>query len=133
MPSALKVLVIDDESHVRKFLSMVVRDAFGPFTYLEASTREEAMERFAGGLPDLVLLDINLIGASGVEVLREIRALDEHVPVVMMTSVNVRHTVEESLAAGATNYLLKDTPPEELAAALREVIAKARRPADPSL
>lgn len=122
MRSNPKVLLVDDEPHVRTYLRLVLREAFGPTEVLEAAERDEAMRHFGAGLPDLVLLDINLVGASGLDVLREIRALDENVPVVLMTAVNIRHTVEEALAAGANAYLLKDQPQDELIAALRETL-----------
>ncbi len=122
MNSSPRVLVVDDEAHVRKYLRMVLKDAFGAAEVLEAAGREEAMAHFARALPELVLLDLNLVGESGLDVLREMRALDGGVPVVILTSVNVRHTVEEALNAGATNYILKDTPPEEMKALLLEVM-----------
>lgn len=124
MRSVPKVLLVDDEPHVKTYLRLVLRAAIGPVEVLEAAERDEAMRQFAAGLPDLVLLDINLVGASGLDLLRDIRALDAHVPVVLLTAVNVRHTVEEALAAGATAYLLKDQPEEELIAALRETFPR---------
>lgn len=125
MPAPLHVLLVDDEAHVRTFLRMMVRDAFPAATVAEAGTRAEAMREFAGRPPGLVLLDINLVGESGLDILRDIRAIAAAVPVVMLTSINVRHTVEEALAAGATGYLLKDSAPEEMQEVLREALGEA--------
>jgi DNA-binding NarL/FixJ family response regulator len=127
----LKILLVDDEAHVRKFLRIILRSALGDTEVAEAGNREEAMREFAARLPGLVLLDINLVGESGLEILRDIRALDETVPVVMLTSVNVRHTVEEAIAAGASGYILKDSPPEEMAAVLREALDQAQADSAP--
>jgi len=122
MPAAPKVLIVDDEAHVRTYFKLLVRGSLHGAEVTEAAGHPEAIAQFARGLPDLVLLDLNLVGESGLRVLRDLRALDEALPVVILTSVNVRHTVEEALAAGATNYVLKDTPPAEIAALLQEVL-----------
>ncbi len=123
MSAPLTVLLVDDESHVRKLISLVVRGTFPGAQVVEADSRDGAMREFAARLPGLVLLDINLVGESGLDILRDIRALDERGPVVKLTSVNVRHTVEEALAAGASGYLLKDATTEEMADVLRETVA----------
>lgn len=130
-----KVLVVDDEPHIRTYVSMLVRDTLTESTVVQAGDEAGAMAQYAATKPDLVMLDINLIGSSGLEVLRKIRQVDPEVVIIMLTAINVRHVIEEAMALGATGYILKESTDEEMAQALREILEEqnnaGRPPATP--
>lgn len=116
------VLIVDDEPHVRVYLSMLLRAILSDVRLLEAADDAAALAQCREARPALVLLDINLVGSSGLELLPRLLAVHPDAVVVMLTAVNVRHAVEEALAKGAAGYLLKDQSMEELKQALIEVV-----------
>lgn len=115
------LLIVDDEPHVRKFLQILVRQ-LGISQILEAANGRDALELYARERPAAVLLDISMPVLDGLETLKQLRALDRDALVVMLTSMTNRQSVEEALQYGAANYLRKDTPKEEIAAALRSTL-----------
>lgn len=123
MPHLAKVLIVDDEPHLRKYFGQLVRANLGGPAILEAGDGATATALYATENPDLVLLDINLIGGSGLDVLGELRAADPEAVVVMVTAVDVRTAIEEAMAKGAAGYILKDSPFEEISAALKDIVA----------
>ncbi|WP_221032808.1 response regulator [Actomonas aquatica] len=122
MPFPATVLIVDDEPHVRRFLSMLLEDTFEDATVTAVGSGQEAVASYTAQRPDLVLLDINMVGMDGLETLQALRAADPTANVVMVTSVDVRRAVETALTAGARGYILKDTPMDELAASLRSIV-----------
>ena len=117
-----KVLVVDDESHIRKFVSLLIKSLGGYTTVLQAANGAAALEIYRRDRPALVLLDVNMPQMDGLETLRLLRHLDPHCTVVMLTSLVNRQTVEECLRLGAVGYLRKDNPPEEMAGQLKKII-----------
>ena len=101
---------------------MLLCATFADVEVTEAGDETAALALYAAKRPDLVLLDINLIGCSGIEVLQRLRALDAAAEVVMLTAVNVRHTIEEAQQKGAAGYILKDADEDELATAIIEIV-----------
>ena len=130
MPFTGKILLIDDEPHVRKFLGLVVRGLGSPVT-LEATTGEEALRLYAMESPDLVLLDVNMPMMNGLQILAAILQQDPKAQVVMLTSLANRQTIEECLKIGAIGYIRKDTPKEAILAELATYISDEPKPADP--
>ena len=116
-----KVLLVDDEAHVRKFVGLIVRGLGDP-TLLEATNGREAVEIYQRESPDLVLLNVNMPILDGLGTLREIMAMDPEAVIVMLTSLANRQTVEEALERGATNYIRKDTPRDEIKKSLSATI-----------
>ena len=115
------VLLVDDEAHIRKFIGLVLRQFSIP-RLLEASNGEEALEIYGRERPDLILLDVNMPKMGGLETLKQLRILNPDCVVVMLTSLATRQTIEEAAELGATNYIRKDTPKEEIAKALQETL-----------
>lgn len=115
----LRVLVADDSTSMRK---LIVRslDAVGADVVTEASDGDEAVAKYAAGEFDLVLTDWNMPGKSGLEVVREIRALDAAVKIVMITTEAENSRVAQAMEAGVSGYLTKPFA----AAALRDMLAK---------
>jgi CheY-like chemotaxis protein len=117
-----KILLVDDEPHVRKFVGLIVRGLGAP-TLLEAANGREAIDLYRREAPDLVLLDVNMPHLDGLATLRELRELDPEAVVVMLTSLANRQTVEECAELGATDYLRKDTPRAEITEKLASILA----------
>ncbi len=115
------ILLVDDEPHIRKFVSLILKQLGSP-TLFEASNGQEALEIYQREQPDLVLLDVSMPVMDGLETLKRLKAIDPDAVVVMLTSIVNRQSIDEALDYGAANYLRKDTPKEEIAKALEETI-----------
>ena len=122
-----KVLVVDDEAHIRKFVSLMIRSLGDPVV-LQAANGTEALLVYAQEKPQLVLLDVNMPRGDGLQTLRGLKRLDPQCAVVMLTSLVNRQTVEECLQLGAKGYLRKDNPPDEMTAQLKKIINAALAP-----
>jgi DNA-binding NarL/FixJ family response regulator len=118
------ILLVDDEAHIRKFMSLALRQV-QEATILEASNGEEAVALYALHRPALVLLDVNMPKLGGLETLRALKAINPDCVVVMLTSLATRQVIEEAAELGATNYIRKDTPKDEILKTLRETIEKS--------
>lgn len=118
-----KILLVDDEAHVRKFLGLLLKQLGSP-TILEATNGLEAVEVYRRESPDLVLLDVNMPIQDGIQTLRELMQLDPNCLAVMLTSLANRQTIEQALQLGAANYIRKDTPKDEICAALQQTIGE---------
>lgn len=118
-----KILLVDDEGHVRKFIGLILKQ-LGATTLFEAGNGRDAVEVFKRESPNLVLLDVNMPIQDGIQTLREIRQISDDCVIVMLTSLANRQTVEEALSLGADNYIRKDTPKDEILASLRQTIAE---------
>ena len=115
----IRVMVVDDHAIVRIGLKQVL-DLSGEFEVVgQAADGEEAVRVAAEVSPDLVLMDVIMPRKDGVEACREIMASSSEVRVVMLTASNAEDAVVESVAAGASGYLLKETDMEQLLSALR--------------
>jgi two-component system chemotaxis response regulator CheY len=102
----LRVLVADDSSAMRKLILRSLRAA-GAEGATEAADGAEAVARFKPGEFDLVLTDWNMPGKTGLEVVREIRALDAEVKIMMVTTEAERTRVVQAIEAGVSDYLVK--------------------------
>ena len=119
------ILIVDDEAHVRRYLSLVAR-GLGPVQVHEAPDGEAALALFASLSPPpiLIMLDVNMPGIDGIETLRRLRAAGYENPAVMLTSLANRQTIEDAIAAGADHYMRKDTTKEDILAGLQAVLAQ---------
>ena len=115
----IRVMVVDDHEIVRIGLKQVL-DLSGEFEVVgQAADGEEAVRVAAEVSPDLVLMDVIMPRKDGVEACREIMESAPDVRVVMLTASSAEDAVVESVAAGASGYLLKETDMEQLLSALR--------------
>ncbi len=121
--SKIRGFVVDDHLIIRRGLSMVVQDQIDMVVVGEASDGWEAVETFSIFKPDVVLMDIEPLGISGVEATKKISESNSNIAVLILTSHEREGLLFQSLQAGATGYTLKSTDSEGLLATIRTVNA----------
>jgi len=127
MPSqTINVLVVDDEPSLRKTLRSSL--AASGFTVAEARNGEEAFGAVQQQAFDLVLLDINMPGAGGIDACRRIRGVAPQIGIVMVTVREAENDKVNALEAGADDYVTKPFRLRELVARLRAVLRRTRVP-----
>jgi DNA-binding NarL/FixJ family response regulator len=119
----IRVLVADDQWMVRDGFRMLLKNADGIEIVAEAENGLEAVEKAARFQPNVVLMDIRMPTLDGLEATRRILAADELVRVLILTTFDLDEYIYEALHAGASGFVLKDDPPEQLLAAIRTVAA----------
>lgn len=117
----LRVAVVEDDLTVRTVLEILLNGSPG-FTCAAAySDGEDAVAGLPGIDPDVVLMDINLPGISGIECISRLREQGHRMLFIMLTVFEDSDAIFQSLQAGASGYLLKQTPPAKLLEAIQEV------------
>lgn len=116
----MKVLIVDDHGVVRDGLSRLLAIHFNAETF-EASNVDAALEKYDATQPDLVILDLNLQGPGGLEMLRRLLGTYASAKVVMFSMHHEPLYAVRALRAGARGYVGKSAPVEELLAAIRTV------------
>jgi DNA-binding NarL/FixJ family response regulator len=119
----IRVLVADDQSMVRAGFRMLLGGEEDIEVVAEASNGLEAVEKAARYDPTVVLMDIRMPELDGLEAARRILAADRDARILMLTTFDLDEYVYEALRAGASGFVLKDEPPEQLLAAIRTVAA----------
>ncbi|SDO92485.1 two component transcriptional regulator, LuxR family [Microbacterium testaceum StLB037] len=120
---AIRVLIADDEKLVRHALRIFV-DTSGDMEVVgEATDGDEAVALAAQLLPDVVLMDLQMPRVSGIEATRRIMRVTSEVRVLAVTTFSTERHVVPALRAGASGYLVKDTDPDDILNAIREVAA----------
>jgi two-component system KDP operon response regulator KdpE len=114
--SSASILVVDDEPQIRRVLRTTL--TFRGYEISEAASGEDALEMARKVKPDLILLDVNLPGISGIETCKEIRRWSE-TPIIMLTVRNTERDKVVALDAGADDYVTKPFGIEELLARVR--------------
>jgi YesN/AraC family two-component response regulator len=117
----LKVMVVDDDTHVRNYMTILVRNIVSR-TVLQAENGDTAVEMFKDHRPDLVLLDVNMPKMNGLQALEKIREIEPDAVVVMITSLATRKIVEDAADFGACHFIRKDTPKDEITEIVKEII-----------
>jgi DNA-binding NarL/FixJ family response regulator len=119
----IRVLVVDDQALVRAGFRVLVENAPDMVVVGEAADGLEATEQARETRPDVVMMDIRMPRTDGIEATRVITTGvgTEHVRVLILTTFDLDEYVYGALRAGASGFLLKDTPPEQLLAAIRIV------------
>jgi DNA-binding NarL/FixJ family response regulator len=123
-PAPIRVLVVDDQELVRSGFCVILDAADGITVVGEAANGEAAVSQVAAHGPDVVLMDIRMPGMDGLEATRLITSGAPAAPkVVMLTTFDLDEYVYEALRAGASGFLLKDSPRHDLIAAVRAAAA----------
>jgi DNA-binding NarL/FixJ family response regulator len=119
----IRVVVADDHAIVREGIRQVLDGTEGITVVGEAATGPEAIERAQAVIPDVVVLDVSMPGESGLEVAKRLKRALPATRVLMLSVYDNTEFVLEAVRAGADGYLLKDSSPSELRAAIRKVVA----------
>jgi DNA-binding NarL/FixJ family response regulator len=117
----IRVLVADDQSMVRAGFRMLLSREEGIEVVAEASNGVEAVDKAARFHPTVVLMDIRMPELDGLEATRRILATDDAARILILTTFDLDEYVYEALRAGASGFVLKDDPPEQLLSAIRIV------------
>ncbi|RBY86998.1 response regulator transcription factor [Blastococcus sp. TF02A-26] len=119
----IRVVLVDDQQMVRAGFRMVI-DSQPDLTVVgEAGTGDEAVRLLARTPADVVLMDVRMPGTDGIEATRQVTAREGAPRVVVLTTFDLDEYVVAAIGAGASGFLLKDAPPEEMLTAIRTVHA----------
>lgn len=121
----MRVLLVDDHTLFREGIALLLRPLVQPLETWEAGSCEEAVAVIAErGAADLVLIDLGLPGASGLEGVRQLREAHPEMPVVVMSSADDKDTVLAALDAGAMGFIPKSSTSAVMIGALKLILAK---------
>ncbi|MEU4788474.1 response regulator transcription factor [Micromonospora tulbaghiae] len=123
MSGPVRVLIVDDDPLVRGALSMILGGVPDLAVVGEATDGAEVPEAVAAYAPDVVLMDIRMPRVDGLAATEALRATADAPEVLVLTTFDADEQVLRALRAGASGFLLKDTPPAEIVAAVRRVAA----------
>jgi two-component system NarL family response regulator len=117
------VLVVDDHALLRTGVANIINHEPDLRVVAEAGTGGEAVDAFARTRPDVTLMDLRMPGMEGVEAIRQIRAIEPHARVVVLTTYDADEDIARALEAGAKAYILKDIAADALVACIHDVLA----------
>jgi DNA-binding NarL/FixJ family response regulator len=123
-PRTIRVGVVDDQALVRTGFTMILEVEPDIEVVFDAGNGRDAVELVRRHRPDVVLMDIRMPEVDGIEATRLITASDPDGPrILMLTTFDLDEYVYDAIRAGASGFLLKDTPPDDLVAAVRVLAA----------
>lgn len=120
--SAATILIVDDEPQIRRVMRTTLTSH--GYSVVEAASGEEALEKLRAERPDLIILDVNMPGISGIETCAEIRTSSD-VPIIMLTIRNSERDKVQALDAGADDYVVKPFGVQELMARIRAALRRS--------
>jgi DNA-binding NarL/FixJ family response regulator len=121
LPSPIRVAIVEDDKTVREGLQILLNGSPGFSCIATYGNSEDAVAGLPEVKPDVVLMDINLPGISGIECIIRLKELDFPMLFIMLTVFENTDAIFQSLSAGASGYLLKQTPPAKLLEAIQDV------------
>ncbi|WP_156253597.1 response regulator transcription factor [Pseudactinotalea terrae] len=119
----VRIVIVDDDALVRSALRLMLDGADGIEVVAEAGDGAEVPDVLAAHPADVVLMDLRMPRTDGIAATREMRRRRDSPAVVVLTTFDTQAEVEGALAAGAAGYLLKDAPPQRIAAAVKAAAA----------
>jgi two-component system NarL family response regulator len=117
----IRVVIADDHALFRRGLRMVIEEEDGMDLVGEASDGAEAVKVAGEAVPDIVLMDIRMPKINGIEAARQMKEVAPSAKIVILTISDEEEDLFEAIRAGASGYLLKDIPPDEIPDAVRAV------------
>lgn len=123
------VLIVDDHPIVRRGLKQVLQDE-PEFSIVEAGNAREALARIGEQPVDLVVVDIDLPGQNGIELLKDIKRRQKQTPVLMLSVYPEDQVAVRVLRAGASGFLSKEAAPEQLVVAIRKILEGGKHISD---
>jgi two-component system response regulator AtoC len=115
------ILVVDDDPGIREAFRLILEEEY---ELVEVKDGLQALERVQGSPVDLVLLDVRLPGMDGIEVLERIKAIDEHVEVVLVTAVQTVRAAVAAMKLGALDYVTKPFDEDEILPLIRRALER---------
>ncbi len=122
----MKILIVDDHAVIYQGLKRILDDEFEGATFGEARHSQEALDLVSRERWDLVILDVDLPGRGGLDVLKQMRAEHPRLPVLMFSMHSEEQFAVRALKAGASGYVAKDSASERLVEAIRKAIRGGR-------
>lgn len=129
-PAAISILLVDDHPVVRQGYRRVLESQDGFKVIAEADSAAGAYAAFKAHAPDVVVMDISMKGASGIEAIRNIRARDGHARILVFSMHGEAPLVKAAFNAGASGYVTKSSEPAALVRAIRSVVGGGRALSD---
>ncbi|MCK6490787.1 MAG: response regulator transcription factor [Planctomycetes bacterium] len=118
----IKVLLVDDHPVVRRGIAQLIRQEAGFSVVAEAESVPEAVEAVRAHVPDVLVVDLTLKGASGMELIKQVRTDRPHLPVLVVSMHDERIYAERCLRMGANGYVMKEEAAEVIIAAIRRIM-----------
>jgi two-component system, NarL family, invasion response regulator UvrY len=122
----MRVLIADDHAVFRRGLKETISEAFSKVTFGEANSAPETLENVRVQNWDIVILDISMPGQSGLDILNDLRRLRPKLPILLLSMHPEEQYARRALRAGAAGYLTKESVPEELKRAVRQIVGGGR-------
>ena len=122
----MNILIADDHAVVRRGLKEILSEALPGARFSEAGNGDEVLSHLAETTTGLLVLDINMPGRSGLDVLRDVKQLYPRLPVIVLSMQPEDQYAMRCLRAGAAAYINKDSAPEELALATKKILGGGR-------
>jgi len=120
MSMTISVGIVEDDAAIREGVSTLINSTSGYRCSNVYDSCEQAIERMIDKPPDVLLMDINLGGMSGIEGVKHLKSRFPSMEILMLTVYEENDKIFQSLCSGASGYLLKKTPPEQLLSAIME-------------
>ena len=121
-----RILIVDDHEVVRRGLEQILAEELGDARFGHAATSPAALERLSEQEWELVLLDVNLPGRGGLELLEELRQRWPRLPVLVVSAYPEEEFAVRAIRLGAAGYVTKDSASDELVTAARKVLSGGR-------
>jgi DNA-binding NarL/FixJ family response regulator len=118
---AITIAIVEDDASIRENLAQLIDDAAGFRCTAHYGTAEQALHQIPRDPPDVVLMDLNLPGVSGIECVRRLKKILPRLQILVLTVYDDSDKVFAALEAGAGGYLLKRTTPDKLLEAIRDI------------
>jgi len=122
-----KIVIAEDEPDIRELIAFTLR--FAGYEVITGNNGEEGYQLTKSERPDLVMLDVRMPKLTGYEACKRIKAESElaNIPVIFLSAKGQENEIEQGLAAGAEEYLLKPFAPDQLVDRVKTVLAKYRK------
>jgi len=122
----MRILIFDDKALIRRGMISLLREHFKDVEFAESSDSTQGFEQVLGNSCDLVILDINMPGRSGLDLIRDIRSTKPELPVLVVSAHPERDYAVRALKLGASGYVSKQSAADVLVLAVRRVMSGGR-------